>query len=390
MSDLSTPPLSLVPVEGEGAAPAVDGFAWPTPPYACYPGPVRLEEPEPCQIEGMNGRLMNGVLLEMHPAEGLAKVRIPPARIAIPLRFNQFRKLVLTRPLAPLDSAGAQPVQLTHPDERNAINTWLRKSGQLIYSSVPIDRTAQGGTRSKIMTTFWVMDPLQPEGRRKLAELEGGGWAAGRPSPDERVVALTRYLSANESQIWTLDLASGTVRQVAPSAGSTEAKATYAPAGWSPDGRAMWIASDRAGEFRELMKLDLASGRIVDLFEGTDWELSRAEPDANCFDVSRDGRRIVFAHDPGAEKRLDNCRALAEIDLRTRRVAPLAHDKAWDLSAPRYSPDGQRIAYVLSFLHRPQLQYRYIYSLAHDPVLWYKVSLAAHHYGAGYPFRKRL
>ena len=45
----------------------------------------------------------------------------------------------------------------------------------------------------------------------------------------------------------------------------------------------------------------------------------------HCFDVSPDGRRIVFAHDPGAEKRLDNCRALAEIELRTRRVATVAH-----------------------------------------------------------------
>lgn len=116
----------------------------------------------------------------------------------------------------PLKQAGAQPVLLTQPDERNAFNTWLRKSGQLIYSSVPIDRTAQGGTRSKISTTFWLMDPLQPEGRRKLAELDGGGWSASRPSPDERQVSLTRYLSANESQIWLLDVASGATRQVLP------------------------------------------------------------------------------------------------------------------------------------------------------------------------------
>ena len=66
-----------------------------------------MVEPEPCQIEGLNGRLMTGMLLKMDPAEGVAKVRIPPARIAIPLRFSQFRKLTLTRPLAALDDGSA-------------------------------------------------------------------------------------------------------------------------------------------------------------------------------------------------------------------------------------------------------------------------------------------
>ena len=108
MSDLSSPPLSLVPVENTAPAPeGGEGFAWPTPAYACYPAPLRLAEPEPCQIEGMNGRLMNGALLEMDPIEGVAKVRIPPARIAIPLRFNQFRKLTLTRPLLAVEEGSA-------------------------------------------------------------------------------------------------------------------------------------------------------------------------------------------------------------------------------------------------------------------------------------------
>ena len=174
----------------------------------------------------------------------------------------------------PLNQAGAQPVLLTSPDERHSINTWLRKSGQLVYSSVPIDRTAQGGTRTKITTTLWLMDPAKPEGRRKLAELDGGGWFAGRPSPDERLLSLTRYLSANESQIWMMDLASGVAKQVVPSVGSQEAKAAYSPAGWSPDGRSLWIASDRAGEFSELMKLDLANGRIDRVSSHIPWDVS--------------------------------------------------------------------------------------------------------------------
>jgi len=223
---------------------------------------------------------------------------------------GQLYRLALNQP-------GAQPVLLSNPDERNAINSWLRKSGQLIYSSVPIDRTAQGGTRSKIMTTLWLMDPLQPSARRKLAELEGGGWAAGRASPDEKTVALTRYLSANESQIWTLDIATGAVRQVAPAAGSQEAKATYSPAGWVPDGRSMWIASDRAGEFRELMKLELASGRIDRVSAHIPW-------DVNGVSFTEDGRKLA------AQFNIDGRDELRFFDATT----------AQELPAPAKLPSG--------------------------------------------------
>jgi dipeptidyl aminopeptidase/acylaminoacyl peptidase len=223
---------------------------------------------------------------------------------------GQLYRLALNQP-------GAQPVLLSNPDERNSINSWLRKSGQLIYSSVPIDRTAQGGTRSKIMTTLWLMDPLQPSARRKLAELEGGGWAAGRASPDEKTVALTRYLSANESQIWTLDIATGAVRQVAPAAGSQEAKATYSPAGWAPDGRSMWIASDRAGEFRELMKLELASGRIDRVSAHIPW-------DVNGVSFTEDGRRLA------AQFNIDGRDELRFFDATT----------AQELPAPAKLPSG--------------------------------------------------
>lgn len=208
-----------------------------------------------------------------------------------------------------LNQPGAQPVLLTSPDERHAINTWLRKSGQLIYSSVPIDRTAQGGTRSKITTTLWLMDPAKPEGRRKLAELDGGGWAAGRPSPDERLVSLTRYLSANESQIWMLDLASGMAKQVAPAAGSQAPKATYSPAGWSPDGRWLWIASDRAGEFRELMKLDLGSGRIDRVSGHIPWDVSGVT-------LTEDGTKLA------AQFNVDGRDELHFFDAATAREVP--------------------------------------------------------------------
>jgi dipeptidyl aminopeptidase/acylaminoacyl peptidase len=88
--------------------------------------------------------------------------------------------------------------------------------------------------------------------------------------------------------------------------------------------------------------------KLRDLFEGTPYELSRADPGADCFDISPDGKRAVFAFDPAAEKRVGNCFALAEIDIKSGRVTVIAKDAAWDLGAPRYSPDGDRVAFIAS------------------------------------------
>ncbi|HUL56218.1 MAG TPA: S9 family peptidase [Usitatibacter sp.] len=100
------------------------------------------------------------------------------------------------------------------------------------------------------------------------------------------------------------------------------------------------------GRVPHLLVLDLESGRITDLFEGTPYELPRDEPGASHFDISPDGRRIAFVHDPAAKKRGVNPLALAEIDVRTRRVTKLTADSAWDYAAPRYSPDGTQLACI--------------------------------------------
>jgi dipeptidyl aminopeptidase/acylaminoacyl peptidase len=100
------------------------------------------------------------------------------------------------------------------------------------------------------------------------------------------------------------------------------------------------------GRVAHLHVLDVATGRVRDLQEGSDTELPRADPDANGFDISPDGRRIVFAFDPQPDKRLDNCLALAELDLRSGKQRTLALDKTWNFEAPRFSPDGQRIAFT--------------------------------------------
>ena len=102
------------------------------------------------------------------------------------------------------------------------------------------------------------------------------------------------------------------------------------------------------GRVPHLHRMNLRNGKVHDLFEGTAYSLDWCEPDANCFDIAPDGKRIVFAFDPSPERRTDGRFALAELDLKRRRVEVVAQDLGWDFSAPRYSPDGTRIACLAS------------------------------------------
>ena len=109
MSDLSLPPLTLLLLPEEAAARAPvksrhQPFAWPTPTLPCYPAPVNQIAPEPCEIEGTNGNVMSGRLIIFSPEDATLQLQLPPSRTTMPLRFDQFRRLRLTQPLAPLPS----------------------------------------------------------------------------------------------------------------------------------------------------------------------------------------------------------------------------------------------------------------------------------------------
>jgi dipeptidyl aminopeptidase/acylaminoacyl peptidase len=161
-----------------------------------------------------------------------------------------------------LDLATQQVSAVAAPDMRNDMGPWLHLSSRLIYSSVPLDRTAAGGTRAEIVQTLTLVDPANPEGRRQLVELPGGGWLPGGVSWDDRRLVLTKYYSANHSEVWLLDLASGERTRVLPAPGSDE-KATHLATGWKRDDSGFFFVSDRSGEFRELMFFSLGDGRIT-------------------------------------------------------------------------------------------------------------------------------
>lgn len=172
-----------------------------------------------------------------------------------------------------LDPASRTETLLTDPSERHDLQAWLHRSSTMVVSSVPLDKTAEGGRRTQVTTALRLIDPMNPQAARKIAELEGGGWSVGGVARDDSRLLLTRYLSANESQTWMLDIAGGKVAQVLP-AGNRREQATYFAGGFTPDGSAINVVSDKAGEFRELVRVQLANGEQRRVTAHIPWDMN--------------------------------------------------------------------------------------------------------------------
>lgn len=251
-----------------------------------------------------------------------------------------------------LDPETRATTRLTADGERHDIAGWLPKQGRLIIGSVPLDRTAAGGRRSEVTTRFTAIDPLAPDapgGRRLVAELPGPGWFGLVVSPDERQAAITRYISATHSETWLLDLThpegKGERRRLLPAPGESLRAAHFAR-GWSADGKQLQLVSDRASEFRELMRLDVASGTLIRQTSHIPWDVSGGDGDpalplvAAAINVDGRDELRLFDRDSGAERPL---KAAPSGSVGTMRF----HRGSGELALEASSPQGPSQIHVL-------------------------------------------
>ncbi|MES2991157.1 MAG: prolyl oligopeptidase family serine peptidase [Pseudomonadota bacterium] len=238
-----------------------------------------------------------------------------------------------------LDLPGRQVTLLTDPAERHSLQGWLHGGGRLLALATPLDRTAAGGSRTTIVQTLSLMDPLQPQAAEKLVELQGGGWAVGSVSWDDKQVALTRYLSAGESQVWLLDLASRRLTQWLPAAGSST-KSTWFAGEFSRDGRGLFVVSDQGSEFRELAFLDFAQRSVTPVTRDIAWDISDATG-------NRSGTLVA------AQANVDGRDELRLYDARTLRQLPAPSVPPGSVGAARFHPRRDDLAFSLSSAQSP-------------------------------------
>ncbi len=229
-----------------------------------------------------------------------------------------------------MSTRGAAPKRLTHSGDRDANPVYSHQGDAIAFTA----KREQSGVKDAT-SQLYVMATAGGEARRVgtvATGVEGFRWF-----PNGKQIAFVSWVWPDER---------GSPAQAKRHKAFKDRKETgYAT---SELVYRYWDHNLPMQRVAHLHVMDVKSGKSRDVFEGTPFELTRAEPDAQCFDVSPDGLRMVFAFDPAAEKRLDNCFALGEIELASGRIRTLARDSAWDFTQPCYSPDGLTVAFIAS------------------------------------------
>jgi dipeptidyl aminopeptidase/acylaminoacyl peptidase len=236
-----------------------------------------------------------------------------------------------------LSTLGGKPRALTTGGDKDGAPRWSPRGDLIAFTA---KREQEGGKDKEAQ--LYLIAPDGGEARR-AAEV-ATGVEAFRWCPDGKRLVFVSW-------VWP-DLKGQAAQAKAMKAFGERKETGYVT---SESQYRYWDHNLPMGRVAHLHLMELkadGTAKVRDLFEGKPYELTRADPGTDSFDVSPDGRFVVFAFDPAPEKRSDGRYALAELELKTGAVRVLARDPEWDFGQPRYSPDGQRIAFGAAHVGR--------------------------------------
>jgi dipeptidyl aminopeptidase/acylaminoacyl peptidase len=174
------------------------------------------------------------------------------------------------------DLASGEVTLLTDGKSRNTGRSYALNDDRFAYSSTR--RTGQD-------TDIWVIDPTNPKLDRMLLQMVGGGWGVASWSPDNKKLLVVNEVSANQTFLWLVDVASGEKKLLTPK--SSDAEVAYSGGPFSRDGKGFYTTTDRDSEFQRLTWIDLATMQPVYLTTGIKW-------DVDDFALSDDGKTLAF------------------------------------------------------------------------------------------------
>jgi len=153
-----------------------------------------------------------------------------------------------------------------------------------------------GNGRSEADMDVYLTDGRSRASTRLLLARQGQ-WIAGAWSVDGKRMVLREYLSTEHSALHILDVASGELMPVAPSAHPS----VYREGRFSADDEKIYFTSDRDGDFVQLYELELASGDLRSITRDIPWDVENIALWGTqlAFTTNEDGASTMRVYDTG-------------------------------------------------------------------------------------------
>jgi len=161
-------------------------------------------------------------------------------------------------------------------------------------------------------------------------------WAVLDWSPDDTKLLIYNYVSANEAHLYVMDIATAALTPV--SEGSEPASVSGAR--FTPDGRSVYLITNRDSEFEQLRRVDLVTGAVEILTGHIPWDIE-------SFACTDDGRFLAWVANADGVSRL----TVLDLAKRTETLPPLPEGRIGRIAFDR---PGKRLALSLESPQSPR------------------------------------
>lgn len=170
----------------------------------------------------------------------------------------------------------------------------------------------------------------------KIILQQGGAWSPLDWSPDDKKLLVSNYISANKSFIHVLDIETGKLEQINPSAEDI----AYGNTLWSADGKGIFLISDQGTEFQTLRYYDVATKKITDLTSSIPWDV-----DGAIMNMARNTIAFI-TNENGVSK-------LYIMNIATHKFSPAPGLPAGVIGSLRFHPNGRELGFTINTPQTP-------------------------------------
>ncbi len=222
------------------------------------------------------------------------------------------------------DIASGKVTLLTDGKSRNTGRSFAHNDNRIAYSSTR--RTGQDND-------IYVMDPTDPKSDKLLLQVGGGGWDVASWSADNKKLLVVNGVSANETYLWLVDVATGEKKMLTPKSGDIQIAYSGGPFG--KDGKGFYTTTDRDSEFQRLAYFDLATMNPTYLTSDIKW-------DVDSVDLSEDGKTLAFVTNE------DGISKLYLMNTATGKYRPVAGFPAGLVGGLAFHQNSRDLGFVLT------------------------------------------